>query len=257
MMKGRKRASRRPGLRVHASPERHQLGAVDLLDVSDVRRRVLRPDERLGDLPAHPAKGDPDAVGARRRRRRLRRAATAPMRADVVERDPACPARPRDLMDVDADVARQLARRRRGQNGTARRRAVAGLAGGSRRGRRLWRIPRVRARLGLQRPSALDIYDDEDLPDGAALPFGEHPFGDTPDARRADLDRRLVGHDLDHRLVLFEGVPLLDQPADHFALGDPLADVRKTELVDHQKFTTRSTASRTRSASGRYSRSSV
>ena len=44
---------------------------------------------------------------------------------------------------------------------------------------------------------------------------------------------------------------------DTVIFGDALADVGQTKLVDHQKLTTRSTASRTRSASGRYSRSSV
>ena len=51
--------------------------------------------------------------------------------------------------------------------------------------------------------------------------------------RRRDLDRRLVGLDLDERLVLRHLVPLGDEPAGDLAFGQALAEIRKLELVRH------------------------
>ena len=51
--------------------------------------------------------------------------------------------------------------------------------------------------------------------------------------RRADLDGRLVGLDLDDRLVLGDRVSLAHEPAGDLALGQALAEIRQRERVRH------------------------
>ena len=53
---------------------------------------------------------------------------------------------------------------------------------------------------------------------------------DLAAARRADRDRRFVGHDLDHHLVLGDAITFLHVPADDLAFGYALADVGQFEL---------------------------
>jgi hypothetical protein len=78
-----------------------------------------------------------------------------------------------------------------------------------------------------------ELDRDQHLADRAELAFRVHPLAHFAGARRRDFHRRLVGHDLDHRLVLVEGIPLLDQPADNLPLDHPFPDVRQLEFVDH------------------------
>ena len=54
---------------VHPGPQGDQLGAVNLLDVGDMRRRLLRPHQLLGDLPAQPPEGNPHTVRLGMKRR--------------------------------------------------------------------------------------------------------------------------------------------------------------------------------------------
>ena len=275
------------GARVGALAQRHQLGAVDLLDVGEVRRGVLRaaPCARRSSCARR-------GTGCARRRRRVRRqrAARRARRARCPARlAPPCAARtssevtrpsgpvaaPPSRMSTPS-VARQLARGRRGEHAAAVARGDAV---------RVRRAPPRRARpaagasaalpLGLapprRRPPSLPPARRRSrrprstistLPDRADLAFGEHALRDAPGARRRDLDRRLVGHDLDHRLVLVDDVAFLDEPADDLALDDAFADVGQVELVDHHepqpdlRGSTRVARIADR-ASGRYSCSSV
>ena len=55
----------------------------------------------------------------------------------------------------------------------------------------------------------------------------------APGGGRRDLDRRLVGLDLDERVVLGDLLAFADEPAGDLALGQPLAEVRQLELVRH------------------------
>jgi hypothetical protein len=53
---------------------------------------------------------------------------------------------------------------------------------------------------------------------------------DLPGLRRRDRHRRLVGHDVDHRLVFFDDVTGLHVPRDDLTFGDAFTDVRKLEF---------------------------
>ena len=64
--------------------------------------------------------------------------------------------------------------------------------------------------------------------------LGEDPEHDAGH-RRADLDRRLVGLDLDDRLVLDHRIALAHEPAGDLALGQPLAQLRQRERVCHDR----------------------
>ena len=57
----------------------------------------------------------------------------------------------------------------------------------------------------------------------------------TPGRGRRDLDRRLVGLDLDERVVLGDLLPLGDEPACDLAFGQALAEVGQLELVGHAR----------------------
>src|SRR5262249_34151419 len=75
---------------------------------------------------------------------------------------------------------------------------------------------------------------DEHRPDRDDLAFLDEDLGDLPGGRRGDLDRRLVGLDLDEWIVLCDFLSLGDEPARDLALGQPLPEVRQLELVRHQ-----------------------
>src|SRR4029079_1512559 len=97
---------------------------------------------------------------------------------------------------------------------------------------------------------------DEHRPHRNDLAFGDENAPDLPRRRGRDLDRRLVGLDLDQRVVLGDLLTLLDEPAGDLALGQALAEVRKLELVRHQNsVSTRCAAAATRSADGMYASS--
>src|SRR4029453_340597 len=74
---------------------------------------------------------------------------------------------------------------------------------------------------------------DEDRPDRDDLSLLDHDLRDLARGRRGDLDRRLVGLDLDERLVLGDLVPFGHEPAGDLAFGQALAEVGKLELVSH------------------------
>jgi len=88
------------------------------------------------------------------------------------------------------------------------------------------------------------------------LALGHEDLRHLAGSRRGDLDRRLVGLDLDEGVVLGDVLPHLHQPARDLSLADALAQVGKLELVGHQKERTCSAASTTRAGEGMCSSSS-
>ena len=96
----------------------------------------------------------------------------------------------------------------------------------------------------------LDADHDEERADGDDLALRDQDPAHDSARRRRDLDRRLVGLDLDEGVVLGDLLPLRDEPAGDLALGEPLAQIGEPELVRHQKPSSRRTASATRATDG-------
>ncbi|MNI85718.1 hypothetical protein D3C73_1427390 [compost metagenome] len=49
--------------------------------------------------------------------------------------------------------------------------------------------------------------------------------------RRADLDRRLVGHDFGQVLIFLDDIADINQPGDDLSLGDAFADIGQSEQI--------------------------
>ena len=97
--------------------------------------------------------------------------------------------------------------------------------------RRRLRSGRCRRAAGCAAPFAAD--HDEHRADGDDLALADEDLRDDAGGRRRDLDRRLVGRDLDERIVLGDLLALRDEPARDLALGQSLAEVGQLELVRH------------------------
>src|SRR5207244_9388275 len=65
------------------------------------------------------------------------------------------------------------------------------------------------------------------------LTFFRAKLEDFPRDGGRDLDRHLVRHDLDDRVVLPDGVPLLHEPLHDLTFADALPDVGELELAGH------------------------
>ena len=108
-----------------------------------------------------------------------------------------------------------------------------------------------------RRPTVAD-RDDRGA-DRDHLALGDQQRLHGAGVRRRQLDQGLGGLDLDDDVVDLDGVALLDLPGDDLGLGETLTDVGQLELSHgqspSQKSRVRSTASRTRSRSGRKSSS--
>src|SRR6266536_763211 len=115
----------------------------------------------------------------------------------------------------------------------------------------------LRGRFGRGRLGRAVFADyDQHRADGDDLAFGDEDPCDLSGRGRRDLDRRLVGLDLDERIVLSDLLPLGDQPPGDLAFGQALAEVRELELVSHQNSSSsRRAAAATRSADGMYASS--
>ena len=74
---------------------------------------------------------------------------------------------------------------------------------------------------------------DQHGPDRHDVALGDADARHLPRRRGRDLDGRLVGLDLDERLVLGDLVALGHQPAGDLALGQALAEIGQLELVRH------------------------
>ncbi len=77
--------------------------------------------------------------------------------------------------------------------------------------------------------------DDELSSDRRDLALGDEDLQHRSAVRRRDLDGRLVGLDLDERVVLGDLLPLRDEPAGDLALGETLAEVGKLERARHRQ----------------------
>ena len=75
--------------------------------------------------------------------------------------------------------------------------------------------------------------DDEHRPDRDDVALSDHDPRDFPRRGRGNLDRGLVGLDLDEGVVLGDLLALLHQPTGDLALGQPFAQIRQLELVRH------------------------
>src|SRR5438105_2279713 len=132
--------------------------------------------------------------------------------ANVVLRDPPLRARPFDRREVDAELVRDAAHERCRTHLRLRRRLL---------GARLVAV-------------GLAADDDEHRADRDDLPLGHEDPGHRPRGGRRDLDGRLVGLDLDERVVLGDLLALGDEPARDLALGQTLPEVGELELVGHR-----------------------
>ena len=160
------------------------------------------------------------ALGAGGRRRPAGEGRVAP---DVLLGDAAARPGPGQEGELDAELGGDSPHERRRLDALGRRRS--GLLGVGRR--------RLSGRGGLGHRDLAVADDDERSADRDELAFGHEDARDGAGGRRGDLDRRLVGVDLDERVVLLDVLADLDEPAGDLALGDPLAEVRKLELVGH------------------------
>ena len=133
---------------------------------------------------------------------------------------------PVDRCEVDAELLREPA--------DERRRPDTSLGARPGPDSRTWPgwTARVVERLGRSGGAVL-ADDDEHRPDRDDLAFLDEDLRDLAGGGRRDLDGRLVGLDLDERLVLGDLVALGDEPAGDLAFGQALAEVGKLELVRH------------------------
>ena len=209
-------------LRGRPQHERQQLlqvdvGEVAFLDVGDGGDLAVRARQVLDDLPADAAHRLAPALGGHR---------AACGGANVLLGDP--PTRPgrRHRCELDAELLGDAPHERR-------RLHLAALARSDRsRGQSLGhgRCGRVRKR---DRSVVVGADHDEHRADRGDLALRDEDARDEARGRRGDLDGRLVGLDLDERLVLGDLVADRDEPARHLALGQPLAQVGQLERVRH------------------------
>ena len=73
----------------------------------------------------------------------------------------------------------------------------------------------------------------EGCSDRSQLSFPGNDAQDDAPHRGSDLDRRLLGLDLDDRLMLVDRLPLCDEPARDLPLAEALAKIGQRERVRH------------------------
>ena len=234
--------------------ERQEAGEVDtgevaFLDEGHGGHLAMRARDLLDDRA--PDASDGHAPTLLRRSRRGRRAADvrlhdAPARAASREPDQLHP----ELSGELADGGRRAHRRRRVGRDDRHERLPRGLAA---RGR-----PGID---GSEELLALLADHDEHRTHRRDDALVDEDLQHRPRPRRRDLDRRLVGLDLDERLILTDVVPLGDEPARDLRFGEALAQVGEPKLVGHaaegsQNARALRIASTTRSTEGMYQSSS-
>jgi hypothetical protein len=226
----------------------HERGGIDLAVVDDAGDLEPRAGERVGDGAAHAAQGDdlagPSGRGSRRGRPRRGRRGRGRGALHVLAQDPPVRAAAGDVLERDAELARQAAG---GRGGERQARALGGgraVPGSCVAGSCV---------SGSFRP--VDLEDRQHSPhvDRLAL-FSAQPHDDAGGWTRDDRDG-LVGLDLDEVLVLAHMVALGDVPGEDLRCGDALAHIGQPEL--HHASSAARTAARTRSTDGRYSSSTV
>ena len=111
-------------------------------------------------------------------------------------------------------------------------------------GRLLLRCVRrcLRARFGAfgrRRCTGGVVHREDQLPDLDLVALLDLDLADGAGDVRRDFDRRLVGLELEHRLVFRQGVTGLDQDPDHVAGGHVLAQFRNLEFSCHSSLSDR------------------
>ena len=209
---------------------RHEAAEVDvaevaLLDPRDRRHLAVRAGHVLGDEPPDAAQPFPPSFLATAR-------GLSPghgCRAHVLFGHPPLRARAVQALEVDAELLGKPSdeRRRPDTSRLARSRGLSPWHG--RNGRcRL----RFCARRTVRGGAVLADHDQHRAHrDDVAL--RDQDPGDHARRGRRDLDRRLVGLDLDERVVLRDLLPLRDEPARDLALGQALPEIGQLELVRH------------------------
>ena len=249
--------------------QRLEIGDVGLLVLRDVRHAGPRVDHVLAPSCGGWRASAGDRSGPTSRSRaatdRRQRAAAARLRGDdllavgedVVGRDPAAGAGAAHGVDVEPELPREAAdRRRRGRDGTR----VGGRRGGCRRGggaaasrarsRRAHpvRCPSAWRRRSCRRSSGADAAgarglafagagagaaapppssDDHALTDRDLVAGLDLDLGDGARHRRRHFDCRLVGLELEDALVLGDRVADLDEDVQDVAALDAVAEVRE------------------------------
>src|SRR5215218_6731334 len=216
---------RRRAQREGDEPPQVDVSEITLVDPRDRRDVAVCTRHVLGHQAADAA--DPLPPLARGRRSEPRRRP-----ADVVlGHSPLWPATG-DRGEVDAELLGEAPDERRRAHAAVGDTAEGLSLGHGRSGRGLLRRrlgPRLRAIF--RRGAVAD--DDEHGADRHDFPFADQDPADAARGRRGNLDRGLVGLDLDECLVLSDLVPLGHEPAGDLALRQALAEVGQLQLVGH------------------------
>src|SRR5712692_922774 len=212
-----------------------ELGHIDLFHIGEMSRRDVGLRHLLENPLAQPMNRDPlfaaggrNGGGRRGHRGDASRGALSGF-ANVILGEATLRAAPSDRREIHVEFLREAADRGRREDlarGSGRRR-------GGRHARWRW-SRRGSARLGSGRGHLARLAEhDEGVADLDDFAFFRSQLKDFPGDGRRDLDRHLVGHDLDDRVVLLDGVPFLHEPLDDLAFVDALPDVGELELAGH------------------------
>jgi DNA-binding CsgD family transcriptional regulator len=202
---------------VRDEPAEIDAGEVALLDERHRRHLALSAAHLLDDRPPDASHGDTPSL------------ARLGDRAHVRLDDPPVGAASHDREEVDAELFRELA------HGRCRPHGRGGIGWHDRHPRLLarWCALLLAGLDGAQQLLALLADDDDHGADRGDVALGNEDLQHRSGARRGDLDRRLVRLHLDERLILGDGLTLLDEPARDLGLGQPLAEIGELELVRH------------------------
>src|SRR5213594_1158286 len=213
----------------------NELGHVDLFHIREVSRGGVRFRHLLEDPLPQPMNRDPlfagggSDRGCRDGHRGGDSRGALSRLADVIFGEATLRATPSDGREIHVEFLREATDRGCRED----------LAGGT--GRR-WRHRHDRRRWSRGRPGGFrsgrgDLAHlaehDEGVADLDDLTFFRAKLEDFPRDGGRDLDRHLVRHDLDDRVVLLDGVPFLHEPLDDLTFVDALPDVGELELAGH------------------------
>jgi DNA-binding CsgD family transcriptional regulator len=203
--------------RVRDEPAEIDAGEVALLNERHGRHLALRAAHLLDDCPPDASHRDTPPLARPRR--------GAHVRLD----DPPLWAAALDCEQVDAELLGKLT------HGRCRPHGRGGIGWNDRDARLLarWGALLLVRLDGAKQLLALLPDDDDHSADRRDVALGDQDLQHRPGARRGDLDRRLVRLHLDERLILADGLTLLDEPARDLSLGQPFAEVGQLELVGH------------------------
>ena len=101
-----------------------------------------------------------------------------------------------------------------------------------------------RRRDGVKELLATPADHRQGRPHGRKLSLSRDDPQDDPGHRRSDFDGRLLGLDLDDRLMLFDRVPFRDEPSGDLPFGETLSQIGQCEGVGHGRQRSRERNSR-------------